>query len=133
MRLLSSDCKVVQLFYESPRQCNLLQPTVIQCWSYNDRQHVLLCTRCIVRDATQDMIRHARIISTHPCTCWRWPLCISPKSTLFGAVNELPERLRGICDAAKLRHQLQGVLQSALLAGRNGQVMTEGLSSSELA
>ncbi len=45
----------------------------------------------------------------------------------------IPERLSWVSDAGELRHQLQGVLQGALLAGRNGEVMGEGLSPSQLA
>lgn len=44
-----------------------------------------------------------------------------------------PERLSWVSDAGELRHQLQGVLQGALLAGRNGEVMGEGLSPGQLA
>ena len=45
----------------------------------------------------------------------------------------IPERLSWVGDAGELRHQLQGVLQGTLLAGRNGEVMGEGLSPGQLA
>ena len=45
----------------------------------------------------------------------------------------IPERLTWVSDAGELRHQLQGVLQGTLLAGRNGEVMSEGLSPRQLA
>lgn len=44
-----------------------------------------------------------------------------------------PEGLAGVCHAPKLGHQLQGISERTLLAGRDGQVIGEGFIASELA
>lgn len=44
-----------------------------------------------------------------------------------------PEGLAGVCHAPKLRHQLQGISEGTLLAGRDGQVIGEAFIASQLA
>lgn len=79
---------------------------------------------------TNGVQRKHRRIAAGLAAAW---YCEGATGCIQSAAEHKPKGLAGVGHASKLGHQLQGISERTLLAGRDGQVIGEGLIASQLA